>query len=75
MGLLRLSWLIMVLLATFLYKRLIFIPKLLKILQSVNKRPPFCVIRYVFKITAHLTFEDTISMSLALSMFVLGVQY
>ena len=44
-GLLELFWLIMVLLAMFLYKRLIFIPKLFKILQSVNRRPQFCVIR------------------------------
>ena len=44
-GLFGLCWLVMVLLACFLYKRLIFIPKFLKILQLVNKRPQFCVIR------------------------------
>ena len=47
-GLLKFCWLVMVLLALFLYERLIFIPKLLKILQLVNKRPQFCVMRYVF---------------------------
>ena len=44
-GLLKFGWLVMVLLAMFLFKRLIFIPKLFKILQSVNRRPQFCVIR------------------------------
>ena len=44
-GLLELFWLIMVLLAMFLFKRLIFISDLFKILQSVNRRPQFCVIR------------------------------
>ena len=44
-GLLGFCWLVMVLLASFIYKRLVFIPKLLKILRSVNKRPQFCVIR------------------------------
>ena len=49
-GLLKFSWLVMVLLASFIYKRLIFIPKLLqllKLLQSMNKRPQFYVIRYM----------------------------
>ena len=48
-GLLKFCWLVMVLLASFIYKRLIFIPKLLqllKLLQSMNKRPQFYVIRY-----------------------------
>ena len=44
-GLFELCWLVMVLLAHFLYKRLLFIPILLKILQSANKRPQLCVIR------------------------------
>ena len=44
-GLLELFWLIMVLLVLFLYKRLVFIPKLFKILGLVNKRPQFCFIR------------------------------
>ena len=44
-GLLELFWLIMVLLASFIYKRLIFISELFKILRSVNRRPQFCVIR------------------------------
>ena len=44
-GLLELFWLIMVLLASFIYKRLVFISDLFKILQSVNRRPQFCVIR------------------------------
>ena len=44
-GLLELFWLIMVLLVLFLFKRLIFISKLFKILRSVNKKPHFCVIR------------------------------
>ena len=38
----------MVLLTLFFCKRLDFIPRLLKILQSVNKRPQLCVIRYFF---------------------------
>ena len=54
-GLLKFCCLVMVLLASFLCKRLIFISKLLKILQSVNKRPQCCVIRYVFEITADMT--------------------
>ena len=44
-GLLKFGWLVMVLLVTFLYKRLIFIPKLFQILRSVNRRPQLCVIR------------------------------
>ena len=44
-GLLELFWLIMVLLASFIYKRLIFISDLFKILRSVNRKPQFCVIR------------------------------
>ena len=43
--LLKFGWLIMVLLVLFLFKRLIFIPQLFRILQSVNRRPQFCVIR------------------------------
>ena len=45
MGLLKFCWLIFVLLASVLYKQLIFTSKLFKILQSVKKRPQFCVIR------------------------------
>ena len=44
-GLLELFWLVMVLLVLFLYKRLVFISDLFKILQSVNRRPQLCVIR------------------------------
>ena len=48
-GLLELCWLVMVLLAWFLYNRMGFIVGLFRILQSMNKRPQFCVIRYVLK--------------------------
>ena len=44
-GLFKFCWLVLVLLASFIYKRLVFIPKLLKVLRSVNRRPHFCVIR------------------------------
>ena len=44
-GLFGFCWLIMVLLAIFLYKRLVFISDLFKILLSVNRRTQFCVIR------------------------------
>ena len=44
-GLWKFGWLVMVLLASFIYKRLVFISDLFKILHSVNRRPQFCVIR------------------------------
>ena len=44
-GLLKFYWFVIILLAMFLYKRLAFISKLLQILQSVNKRTKFCIIR------------------------------
>ena len=43
-GLWKFFWLVMVLLVSFVFKRLVFISKLFRIVQSVNKRPQFCVI-------------------------------
>ena len=46
-GLLDLFWLFLVWMVLFLYKRIVFITRILEILRSVNTKPKRCEIRWV----------------------------